>query len=83
MKKKMNDYLEHHGVEGQKWGVKHGPPYPIEKRSKASYDNYRRFKKKNVAIYAILAGAGLITTTALKNVTNKVVDKAWKKYVKP
>lgn len=24
------DYLEHHGVEGQKWGVRHGPPYPLE-----------------------------------------------------
>lgn len=24
-----NNYLAHHGVEGQKWGVKHGPPYPI------------------------------------------------------
>lgn len=22
--------LYHHGVEGQKWGVRHGPPYPIE-----------------------------------------------------
>lgn len=23
------DYLEHHGIKGQKWGVKHGPPYPL------------------------------------------------------
>lgn len=22
-------YLEHYGIEGQKWGVKHGPPYPL------------------------------------------------------
>lgn len=30
----MNDTfwgeLYHHGVDGQKWGVKHGPPYPLE-----------------------------------------------------
>lgn len=24
-----NDYLEHHGIHGQKWGVRHGPPYPL------------------------------------------------------
>lgn len=22
--------LYHHGVQGQKWGVKHGPPYPLD-----------------------------------------------------
>lgn len=25
----MNNELYHHGVEGQKWGVKNGPPYPL------------------------------------------------------
>ena len=23
------DYLQHHGIRGQKWGKKNGPPYPI------------------------------------------------------
>lgn len=23
-------YLEHHGIKGQKWGVEHGPPYPLK-----------------------------------------------------
>lgn len=23
--------LSHHGIKGQQWGVKHGPPYPIQK----------------------------------------------------
>lgn len=23
-------YLKHHGIKGQKWGVRNGPPYPIE-----------------------------------------------------
>lgn len=27
----MKNYLIHHGVEGQKWGVQNGPPYPLDK----------------------------------------------------
>lgn len=27
--------LEHHGIKGQKWGVKNGPPYPIDKSGKS------------------------------------------------
>lgn len=27
-----NNYLFHHGIKGQKWGVKNGPPYPIQTR---------------------------------------------------
>ena len=22
-------YIEHHGIQGQKWGVRNGPPYPL------------------------------------------------------
>jgi hypothetical protein len=25
-------FLSHHGIKGQQWGVRHGPPYPIEDR---------------------------------------------------
>ena len=27
------DELYHHGIKGQKWGVRHGPPYPIGSQS--------------------------------------------------
>ncbi len=55
------DFLEmhelyHHGIDGQKWGVQNGPPYPlpysahtpIEKRSnpKSLLDNYNDSKKE-------------------------------------
>lgn len=23
-------YLEHHGIQGQRWGVRNGPPYPLK-----------------------------------------------------
>ena len=25
----INGYLYHHGIQGQKWGVRNGPPYPL------------------------------------------------------
>lgn len=28
------DELSHHGIKGQKWGVRNGPPYPLEKSDK-------------------------------------------------
>lgn len=31
-----NDILAHHGVKGQKWGVKNGPPYPIQQNQKVA-----------------------------------------------
>lgn len=27
----IDNELSHHGVEGQKWGVRHGPPYPLNR----------------------------------------------------
>lgn len=30
VKKLSSNELYHHGVQGQKWGVRNGPPYPIE-----------------------------------------------------
>lgn len=29
-KKLYKNYLIHHGVKGQKWGIKNGPPYPLD-----------------------------------------------------
>lgn len=26
----MKNYLSHHGIQGQHWGVKNGPPYPLK-----------------------------------------------------
>lgn len=28
--KMTDESLSHHGIEGQKWGVKNGPPYPLD-----------------------------------------------------
>ncbi len=31
---RKEDVIEHHGIKGQKWGVKNGPPYPINEQLK-------------------------------------------------
>lgn len=36
----MNDHLEHHGIKGQKWGDRNGPPYPL------AYDDHSSSEKK-------------------------------------
>lgn len=30
----LNDTLQHHGIKGQKWGVRNGPPYPLKDGNK-------------------------------------------------
>lgn len=41
------NYISHHGIKGQKWGVKHGPPYPLEKAtSKGIIKRWGDYQKK-------------------------------------
>ncbi len=48
----VNDlYLAHHGIPGQKWGKKNGPPYPLDEKKYSSAEkkaanitNSRMFK---------------------------------------
>ena len=39
-----DSYLMHHGIKGQRWGVKNGPPYPLssEKVAKKVYNDASR-----------------------------------------
>lgn len=38
-------YISHHGIDGQKWGVRNGPPYPLDKSRKEQRKKkrYREF----------------------------------------
>lgn len=50
--KQPPSWLAHHGVQGQKWGIKHGPPYPLDSgpsNSKSSNKSNPKIKSKDVA----------------------------------
>lgn len=32
---KLEDWLKHHGIKGQKWGERRGPPYPLTPEAKS------------------------------------------------
>ena len=36
---KKNDYLAHHGILGQKYGVRNGPPYPLGSGDHSAAEN--------------------------------------------
>lgn len=43
----MRDYLAHHGIKGQRWGKRNGPPYPLEasyKDPKSMSDDMKTWK---------------------------------------
>ena len=68
-------YLAHHGVAGQKWGQRHGPPYPLSrnpanaKRARVDYkqnnirvnkgDLGRGIKKITTGVLGVVGGAAL------------------------
>jgi hypothetical protein len=42
-------YLTHYGIEGQKWGVKNGPPYPLRASSMSAAEKKEAKRQKNIA----------------------------------
>lgn len=46
----LSEILEHHGIDGQKWGVRNGPPYPLERQkgSKLSSKQKARILQENL-----------------------------------
>lgn len=60
----VDGYLMHHGIKGQKWGVKNGPPYPIGSSPKKVFiSGTSKIKNKD---------SGYYRSSLPKEITNKV-----------
>lgn len=55
-------YLKHHGIQGQKWGKRNGPPYPLSENASKIYN---RAKKKSTIISSDVSNA--ISKTSAKS----------------
>lgn len=63
--------LEHHGIKGQKWGTRHGPPYPLSSKEHAAVvkgkggsgkeasKSQKKNATKNVGVATEAAAAGV------------------------
>lgn len=71
----MNEFfLKHHGILGQKWGVKNGPPYPLvggsyDNRNKLEIRESKKQKRKRHEDFTIKAGTTLATLSVDPNRT--------------
>ena len=45
------DYICHHGIKGQKWGVRHGPPYPLDPTVKVRAYSKKEFGRNPYTKY--------------------------------
>lgn len=86
---KTNNELYHHGIEGQKWGTRNGPPYPLgyKKHSRAELKEMspeQRYKAKQVD-KSYTSGYGKVSTKYIKKANDleekytKVTSKYRKK----
>ena len=41
------NYLSHHGIKGQKWGKKNGPPYPLDSKTAERVKSKAKVIKRN------------------------------------
>ena len=56
-----SNYLMHHGIKGQKWGVENGPPYPL------SLKDYTAAEKRQAKISDKLSALKYETTDEARN----------------
>lgn len=43
--------IQHHGVDGQKWGVKNGSPYPLNVKGRAALKKQKKNAKELIKTY--------------------------------
>ena len=66
----MYEELYHHGVKGQQWGERNGPPYPLDSKGSSLRKQKKIYKKMNKKLDDL---------EKTNNKLNKLYDKAAKK----
>lgn len=67
---RIDEFLAHHGILGMKWGVSHGPPYPL---SKAEHNKVTdKAKKVASSTGKTIKKAGSATVKGVKKVSTTV-----------
>ena len=64
-----SDELRHHGVDGQKWGVKNGPPYPLD----SSVSTGKQLKKAQKKVSKDIAN--IVTSSKNRHTTTDDVSE--------
>ena len=66
------DVIEHHGIDGQKWGVRNGPPYPLSEekhdkvvKAKNGYSKLSSSKKNEGSAVLAAVGVEVAATAAI------------------
>lgn len=67
----QNQFL-HHGIQGQKWGVRNGPPYPLDRKAKSIYE---KAKQKEPKITNDLQNIANNTDSRLYGLENRLKTK--------
>ena len=65
----MANFIMHEGVEGMKWGVRNGPPYPLSRQAKTNLG--MSFKRKDKAL-AVLNNADEFTNDELRKYIERI-----------
>lgn len=82
VKNEKSNCLAHHGIEKQKWGVRHGPPYPLD------YEDHSKAQKKEISKYKFtskksqLSPKQRIKNTSKTKVSNNAIERAKYKLTK-
>lgn len=69
-----NEYLKHHGIKGQKWGTKHGPPYPLDDAVSKRVSNMKKVSQKKVNSKDTATMAKYRTTNRLNRLARSVTN---------
>lgn len=74
-----SDELEHHGVKGQSWGERNGPPYPLSRGKDGRITKTQKKKKASLLARAKAAVTGKKTTSRSSKGSKSAKTKESKK----